>query len=165
MGHSQGGNACLHVAIKDPRVTAVLSMMPAKGDLLGIETADASKLVVPVFYVTARYDFIVWTHTVRKVFYEETKNADAWFVELKNTGHRECPEGVSIILRTWMFAQLYHDPTAMAIFNGDDWAISTPFAEKISYSSDGFIQTGIREPLDVLNEFSQNWQRIEKNFN
>ena len=39
-GHSQGGNAAMHVAIREP-VTSILLYMPGEGDLGGADKADA----------------------------------------------------------------------------------------------------------------------------
>ena len=59
-GHSQGGNAALHLALREPRVRSVLALQPGGGGAAKLlDAADQSKLKVPVFYICGGRDMIV----------------------------------------------------------------------------------------------------------
>jgi len=131
VGHSQGGNACLHVALRDPRVTTVLPIMPGEGVLGNAEEADESRLTVPVFYVCGQDDGIVpASHCQQR--YDDTP-ANAWKGVIRDAGHF-APVGHDagedqIDLRRyttmWLYAQLLDDPVARQGFFGADWSLAT----------------------------------------
>ncbi|MBT8339948.1 MAG: hypothetical protein HKP58_02270 [Desulfatitalea sp.] len=119
MGNSQGGSACIHVALKDERVTAVISMMPGAGYVNGGTTPVYENINVPIFWVSAQWDFIIWPRTVVDKY--NRTNSPAWYGCHLRSGHFSVPETMQIVLRAWLYTHLYDDPAASAEFYGDNW--------------------------------------------
>jgi predicted dienelactone hydrolase len=129
-GHSQGGNAALHVAIRDRRITSVLALEPGKGQLGGVVAADERSLAVPVFYVCGAEDRIVPPARCATRFRNTT--APAWVGIIREANHF-APVGDTsgedqIDLRRWttrwLLAGLRGDRDARAGFEGDDWTLA-----------------------------------------
>lgn len=130
-GHSQGGNACLHVALRDARVDAVVPLEPGRGELGDAEIADQSRLAVPVFYVCGENDRIVSPDWCRERFVGTP--ASAWMGVVRGANHfapvaRE-PGTDDVEMRgwstRWLRAWLAGDAEARAGFEGDAWTLAT----------------------------------------
>jgi predicted esterase len=128
-GHSQGGNACLHVALKDERVRTVLAIEPGLGNHGDAEEADESLLTVPVFYICGEDDKVVLPELCFDRF--DDTPADAWVGVVRGEGHyapvgREIgSDGVEVRRygTRWLYAFLDDDAEALEGFEGDAWAL------------------------------------------
>jgi hypothetical protein len=133
-GHSQGGNACLHVALRDQRVTAVLPVMPGEGTLGNAEKADESGLTVPAFYVCGEDDGLVPPSWCEERF--DDTPANAWMGVVRDTGHfapvgdaaGEDQVDIRRYTTMWLYAILKDDPEARPGFFGDDWSLAADAA-------------------------------------
>jgi dienelactone hydrolase len=85
VGHSQGGNAAIHVALKRDRVTAVAPLMPGAGLLGGAARADESALTIPAFYICGGLDLIVPAKSCTTRF--TTTPAPTWTGVIKQANH------------------------------------------------------------------------------
>jgi hypothetical protein len=129
-GHSQGGNACLHLALRDDRVTTVLPIEPGRGELGDAEIADQSMLSVPVFYVCGENDNIVPADWCFDRF--EGTPDDAWLGFVRDANHfapvgRELGSDDVEMRRygtRWLHAQLNDDEDARAAFEGLAWELA-----------------------------------------
>lgn len=129
-GHSQGGNACLHVALRDARVTTVLPVMPGRGALGDAEIADQSMLAVPVFYICGEDDRIVPPDWCRERF--DGTPGRAWMGVVRGANHfapvAGDPGTDDVEIRgwttRWLLARLRGDAEARAGFDGDGWTLA-----------------------------------------
>jgi predicted dienelactone hydrolase len=128
-GHSQGGNACLHVALRDDRVRTVLPIEPGVGELGDAEIADESTLTIPVFYICGENDKLVPPDWCRDRF--DGTPADAWVGVVRDANHF-APVGGKVgsddveIRRygtRWLHAYLNDDAEALEAFEGDTWEL------------------------------------------
>lgn len=85
VGHSQGGNAAIHVALRRDSVTAVAPLMPGVGLLGGAARADESALTVPSFYVCGGLDLITPAKSCATRF--ATTPAPTWTGVVKQANH------------------------------------------------------------------------------
>jgi dienelactone hydrolase len=133
-GHSQGGNACLHVALRDERVRAVLPIEPGLGELGDAEVADESMLMVPVFYICGEDDHVVPPDWCLDRF--EDTPANAWQGVVRGAGHfapvgRELGSDDVEIRRygtRWLHAHLNDDAEAREAFEGEAWELASDSA-------------------------------------
>lgn len=128
-GHSQGGNAAIHVALRDPRVTTVLAIEPGEGRLGGAPRADERGLRVPTLYLCGERDRLVPPAQCATRF--ANTPADAWVAVLRGAGHfapvgREAGAGDPTLrawTTRWLLARL-GDAEAAAGFDGADWSLA-----------------------------------------
>jgi pimeloyl-ACP methyl ester carboxylesterase len=85
VGHSQGGNAAIHAALKSDRVTAVAPLMPGAGVLGGAARADESALTIPAFYICGGLDLIAPAKSCATRF--ATTPAPTWTGVIKQANH------------------------------------------------------------------------------
>lgn len=128
-GHSQGGNACIHVGLRDDRVTALLPIEPGWGELGDAGIADDSALTIPVFYVCGEDDHLVDAGWCVERF--EDAPGQAWVGVVRGADHfapvgrRSGSDDVEIRRygTRWLYAQLRDDAEAREAFEGDDWLL------------------------------------------
>jgi predicted dienelactone hydrolase len=127
-GHSQGGNAALHVALKSTEVGAVLARMPGEGTLGGATKADESLVTAPVFYICGGDDLIVPEQWCLDRFANTV--APAWVgVEIPashSSVRQDTAEGAEIRYWSiaWLRALLLDDCQAQPLFYGDPFALT-----------------------------------------
>ncbi len=122
-GHSQGGNAAMHVAIEQEDVTAALVLMLGDGTAGNAEKAEASLIEVPIIYLTANMDLIVPSSQVLER-YNDTDNALALYGVHKGTGHMVINEDIKYYIRAWIYAQLYDNSVAQKEFYGSEYGFA-----------------------------------------
>ena len=128
-GHSQGGNACIHVGLRDDRVRAILPIEPGWGELGDAEVADDSALTIPVFYVCGENDHLVEPSWCVERF--EDAPAQAWVGVVRGADHfapvgrRAGSDDVEIRRygTRWLYAWLRDDAAAREAFEGEDWSL------------------------------------------
>jgi pimeloyl-ACP methyl ester carboxylesterase len=135
MGHSQGGAASIHVALRAPQeigvtVTAIAALMSGTGEVHGGSPITYSNIDVPIFYVGAEKDWVVWPYLIVLPQYIKTTNAPAWFGVHLDSGHSEVPDTLLTTLKAWLYAQLYDDSSAREVFYGQDWTFENDSAWK-----------------------------------
>jgi hypothetical protein len=126
-GHSQGGNAALHVALRDGRVRTVLPIEPGIGEISDADVADQSMLTIPVFYICGEDDKVVAPDWCFDRF--DNTPADAWVGVVRGAGHfapvgrRVGSDDVEIrrYATRWLHAYLNEDAEALEGFEGDAW--------------------------------------------
>ncbi len=127
-GHSQGGNAAIHVALKNAQVSVVLPVMPGEGVLGDATKADEAALTVPVFYVCGATDSIVPAAWCESRFANTL--APTWIGVLSGAGHfvptLATPNATE--LRHWLIpllrAELMDDCDAQPLFYDDPFALT-----------------------------------------
>lgn len=130
MGHSQGGNAAVHVGIQRPtEIKAVLALMPGAGTLgnvLGgdVSRADDSALAAPTLYMCGSADLIVPTRQCRLRFND--KNAPAWRATLTQANHFAPANDarVATLAQQWFGARLRGECAASAVFDGPQFSLA-----------------------------------------
>jgi len=128
-GHSQGGNACLHVALRDERVQTALPIQPGEGGLGFVDAAHDSQLEVPVFYICGEADTVVPPQRCADRFSDAKRRA--WMGVVENATHfavsatREGADNAEIrgYSTRWLKARLTGDRKAAEAFDGDDWGL------------------------------------------
>lgn len=128
VGHSQGGNTAIHVALRNTAVGAVLALMPGEGALGGATKADESQLGVPVFYTCGGNDFIVDEQWCLDRFANTV--SPAWVGVVVDAGHSAplLNNTSAIELRHWVIAWLravlLDDCEARELFWDDPFALA-----------------------------------------
>lgn len=128
-GHSQGGNAAMHVALRGG-ASSVLAIQPGRGELGGAEAADESRLAAPIFYVCGEGDRIVPPAWCVERF--EGTPARAWLGVLAGANHfapvgREVGTDHVELRRwatRWLYARLESDEEALAGFDTDPFELA-----------------------------------------
>lgn len=128
-GHSQGGNAAIHVALRDARVRTVLAIEPGEGRLGGAPRADEHGLAVPVLYLCGENDEIVPPAQCEARFAGTTQGA--WMAVRRGADHfapvarREGRDDAGLRAWTtrWLLARLRADADAAAGFDGPGWTM------------------------------------------
>lgn len=130
-GHSQGGNAAIHVALRDARVTTVLAIEPGEGRLGGASRADEHLLHVPVLYLCGERDTLVPPEQCEQRF--AGTPAAAWAAVLRGADHyapvARMQDHDDAELRSWttrwLLARLAGDAEASAGFDGPGWTLAS----------------------------------------
>ena len=127
-GHSQGGNAALHVALAKPEVTAVAALMPGEGALGDATKADESLLTDEVFYICGSSDSITPPAWCLDRFANTA--SPAWVGVLTGGTHfvPTVDTANAAELRHWLIpwlrGQLLDDCDALPLFYGDPFALA-----------------------------------------
>jgi dienelactone hydrolase len=130
-GHSQGGNAAIHVALRDGRVGTVIGLEAGEGTLGGAERADESGLQVPVFYMCGEDDNLVppdwcaqrFDGTPAKAWMGVALGANHFAPVAKDVG-RDDVEFRRYATR-WLYARLTDDATAKTAFEGPSFELAS----------------------------------------
>lgn len=132
MGHSQGGAACINVALQDNRVTSIAALMPGAGTVFSNATEPPAykEINVPIFYVAAEDDSVILPYLIVLPQYWKTTNAPAWFGIHRDSNHYQVPDTLQTTLRAWLYAQLYNDSSARNVFYGWNWTFKNDSAWK-----------------------------------
>ena len=111
-GHSQGGRSSVNAAVKDSRITCVVSLAGSN------YVEEAEPLSTPAFFITGTKDMIVSSSQWVKPAYDVSKGP-AVYASLKNGVHTTCcsdPGRYTYYILEWFDIYLKGDNGAKAIF-------------------------------------------------
>lgn len=124
-GLSQGGNAALWTAIKDPNITTVIAMAPGATPAQAPKAPPAS-IEVPILYISGGGDRTVRAENVLAQ-YNANVGSSAWYACKKYVVHTGILLNtyVDYYIRAWVYTHFYNDAAARAKFYGTSWGLKT----------------------------------------